>query len=122
MGSHVYGRPPPACDGREALESIAVAAFWPGAAADQHSSCHARMVGAVAPRKGDLVPEMFALWAPPQVRAFVYSGALRENDAFLSVIQLVVFPLVAAAGLALWLAPRLARYRASQAVVDKTPR
>jgi hypothetical protein len=51
------------------------------------------------------------LAASPFIGAFVYSGALRENDAFRSVIQWVVFPLVAAAGLALWLAPRLARRR-----------
>ena len=52
------------------------------------------------------------LAASPFIGAFVYSGALRESDAFLSVIQWVVFPLVAAAGLALWLGPRLARQRA----------
>lgn len=62
------------------------------------------------------------LAASPFIGAFVYSGALRQNDAFLSVIQWVVFPLVATAGLALWLGPRLARYRARGAVVDKTPR
>jgi hypothetical protein len=54
------------------------------------------------------------LAASPFIGAFVYSGALRENDAFLSVIQWVVFPLVAAAGLVLWLGPRLARYRAGR--------
>ena len=54
------------------------------------------------------------LAASPFIGAFVYSGALRDNDAFLSVIQWVVFPLVAAAGLVLWLGPRLARYRAGR--------
>lgn len=49
------------------------------------------------------------LAASPFIGAFVYSGAPRENAAFLSVIQWIVFPLVAAAGLALWLGPRLAR-------------
>jgi hypothetical protein len=49
------------------------------------------------------------LAASPFIGAFVYSSALRENDAFLAVIQWGVFPLVAAAGLALWLGPRLAR-------------
>lgn len=49
------------------------------------------------------------LAASPFIGAFVYSDALRDNDAILSVIQWVVFPLVAAAGLALWLGPRLAR-------------
>ena len=45
----------------------------------------------------------------PFMGAFVYSGALRSNGTFLAVIQWGVFPLVAAAGLALWLGPRLAR-------------
>jgi hypothetical protein len=49
------------------------------------------------------------LAASPFIGAFVYSGALRSNEAFLAVIQWGVFPLVAAAGLALWLGPRLAR-------------
>ena len=49
------------------------------------------------------------LAASPVIGAFVYSGALRDNETFLAVVQWVVFPLVAAAGLALWLAPRLAR-------------
>lgn len=49
------------------------------------------------------------LAASPFIGAFVYLSALRENDAFLAVIQWGVFPLVAAAGLALWLGPRLAR-------------
>ena len=49
------------------------------------------------------------LAASPFVGAFVYSGALRSNESFLALIQWVVFPLVAAAGLMLWLGPRLAR-------------
>ena len=49
------------------------------------------------------------LAASPLIGAFVYSGALRSNETFLAVIQWVVFPLVAAAGLALWLGPRVAR-------------
>jgi hypothetical protein len=47
--------------------------------------------------------------AAPLIGAFGYSGALRSNGAVLAVIQWGVFPLVAAAGLALWLGPRLAR-------------
>lgn len=49
------------------------------------------------------------LAASPFIGAFVYSGALRSSETFLAVIQWGVFPLVAAAGLALWLGPRLAR-------------
>ena len=49
------------------------------------------------------------LAASPVIGAFVYSGALRDNATFLALVQWVVFPLVAAAGLALWLGPRLAR-------------
>lgn len=49
------------------------------------------------------------LAASPFIGAFVYAGALRSNETFLAVIQWVVFPLVAAAGLALWLGPRLSR-------------
>ena len=49
------------------------------------------------------------LAASPFIGAFVYAGALRESEVFLAVIQWVVFPLVAAAGLALWLGPRLSR-------------
>ena len=50
----------------------------------------------------------------PLLGAFVYSGALRDNATFLALVQWVVFPLVAAAGLALWLGPRLARRGASR--------
>ena len=45
----------------------------------------------------------------PFIGAFVYSGALRANETFLAIVQWGVFPLVAAAGLAMWLGPRLAR-------------
>lgn len=54
------------------------------------------------------------LAASPVIGAFVYSGALRDNATFLALVQWVVFPLVAAAGLALWLGPRLARRGASR--------
>ena len=49
------------------------------------------------------------LAASPFIGAFVYAGARRSNGTFLAVSQWVVFPLVAAAGLALWLGPRLSR-------------
>jgi hypothetical protein len=49
------------------------------------------------------------LAASPVIGAFVYSGDLRSNDVFLALVQWGVFPLVAAAGIALWLGPRLAR-------------
>jgi hypothetical protein len=45
----------------------------------------------------------------PLLGAFVYSGALREIDAFVVAVQWAAFPLAAGAGLALWLGPRLAR-------------
>jgi hypothetical protein len=49
----------------------------------------------------------------PLVGAFVYSGALRENDTFVYFVQWGAFPLVAAAGLTLWIRPFLARRAAS---------
>jgi len=54
------------------------------------------------------------LAAAPFVGAFVYSSALREIEVFTAVVQWVVFPLVAAAGLALWIRPMMARRRAGQ--------
>jgi hypothetical protein len=45
----------------------------------------------------------------PFIGAFVYSGALRANDAFAALVQWGVFPLMAAGGLVLWLSPYLAR-------------
>jgi hypothetical protein len=48
------------------------------------------------------------LMASPFIGAFVYSGALRESEAFATLVQWGVFPLLASAGLALWLGPRLA--------------
>jgi hypothetical protein len=47
------------------------------------------------------------LIAAPFIGAFVYAGELRQIDAFVALVQWVVFPLVAGAGLALWLGPRL---------------
>lgn len=54
------------------------------------------------------------LAASPFIGAYVYSGALRANETFAALIQWGVFPLVAAAGLALWLGPRLARRAAAR--------
>ena len=51
------------------------------------------------------------LLSAPLIGAFVYSSALRELDAFVTLVQWAVFLLVAGAGLVLWLAPRLARLR-----------
>lgn len=53
------------------------------------------------------------LASTPFVGAFVYSGALRANEAFVAFVQWGVFPLVAAAGLALWARPWLARRAAA---------
>jgi len=58
------------------------------------------------------------LAASPVIGAFVYSGALRDNATFLALVQWLVFPLVAAAGLALWLGPRLARRGAGRGSPD----
>jgi hypothetical protein len=49
------------------------------------------------------------LAAAPLIGAFVYSRALRDDEIFAAVVQWAAFPLLAAAGLALWLGPRLAR-------------
>lgn len=49
------------------------------------------------------------LVASPFLGAFVYSGTLRADDSFLAFVQWGVFPLLAGAGLALWLGPRLMR-------------
>jgi hypothetical protein len=58
------------------------------------------------------------LAASPVTGAFVYSGALRDNATFLALVQWLVFPLVAAAGLALWLGPHLARRGAGRGSPD----
>ena len=55
------------------------------------------------------------LAAAPIVGAYVYSSALREIQAFAAVVQWVVFPLVAVAGLALWLRPLMAQRAARNA-------
>ena len=49
------------------------------------------------------------LAASPFIGAYVYSSALRANETFSALVQWGVFPLVASAGLALWLGPRLTR-------------
>ncbi len=45
----------------------------------------------------------------PILGAFVYASPLRENPAFATAVQWGVFPLVAGAGLVMWLRPWLAR-------------
>jgi hypothetical protein len=55
------------------------------------------------------------LAAAPFIGALVYSDALRANETFVALVQWGVFPLVAGAGIALWLGPRLTlRNRASR--------
>ena len=45
----------------------------------------------------------------PFLGAFVYASPLRENPAFVAIVQWGVFPLVAGAGLLMWIRPWLAR-------------
>jgi hypothetical protein len=45
----------------------------------------------------------------PVLGAFVYASPLRDNPAFVAVVQWVVFPMVAGAGLLMWIRPWLAR-------------
>ena len=45
----------------------------------------------------------------PVLCAFVYASPLRENATFVAIVQWVVFPVVAAAGLLMWFRPWLAR-------------
>ena len=45
----------------------------------------------------------------PVLGAFVYASPLRENPAFVAIVQWGVFPLVAGAGLLMWIRPWLAR-------------
>jgi hypothetical protein len=45
----------------------------------------------------------------PLLGAFVYSPSLRALPEFAAVVQFGAFPLAAAAGLAMWLGPRLLR-------------
>ncbi|MCE2946822.1 MAG: hypothetical protein ACK5TI_00505 [bacterium] len=53
----------------------------------------------------------------PILGAFVYASPLRENAAFVSLVQWGVFPLVAGAGLVMLIRPWLDR-RASSANVS----
>jgi len=50
----------------------------------------------------------------PILGAFVYASPLRENPVFVAIVQWGVFPLVASAGLVMWIRPWLAR-RATEA-------
>ena len=49
------------------------------------------------------------LAATPFLGAFVYAGPLRENAAFVSIVQWGVFPLVAVAGIVMLIRPWLAK-------------
>ena len=48
----------------------------------------------------------------PILGAFVYASPLRENPVFVAIVQWGVFPLVASAGLVMWIRPWLARREA----------
>ena len=50
----------------------------------------------------------------PILGAFVYASPFRENPVFVAIVQWGVFPLVASAGLVMWIRPWLAR-RAAEA-------
>jgi hypothetical protein len=54
------------------------------------------------------------LAATPVLGAFVYAGPLRDNPTFTAIVQWGVFPVVAGAGLLMWIRPWLAR-RAAEA-------
>ena len=43
----------------------------------------------------------------PVLGAFVYASPLRENATFVAIVQLGVFPVVAGAGLLMWIRPWL---------------
>lgn len=51
----------------------------------------------------------------PLTGLFVYAPSLRADPLFLAVMQFGVFPLIALAGLTLWLGPKLARRRRKSA-------
>lgn len=52
------------------------------------------------------------LAATPILGAFVYAGPLRENPTFMAIVQWGVFPLVAGAGLLMWIRPWLSKHAA----------
>lgn len=45
----------------------------------------------------------------PVLGAFVYASPLRENATFVAIVQWGVFPVVAGAGLLMWIRPWMAR-------------
>lgn len=45
----------------------------------------------------------------PVLGAFVYVSPLRENPTFVAIVQWGVFPLVASAGVLMWIRPWLAK-------------
>ena len=52
----------------------------------------------------------------PLLGAFVYAEPLRESAVFMSIVQWGVFPLVAGAGLVMWIRPWLAKRSDSKAL------
>ena len=46
----------------------------------------------------------------PVLGAFVYASPLREHPDFVTIVQWVVFPLVAGAGLLMWIRPWLSKH------------
>lgn len=52
------------------------------------------------------------LAATPLLGAFVYAAPLRENPSFVAIVQWGVFPLVAGAGLMMWIRPWLSKHAA----------
>lgn len=53
----------------------------------------------------------------PVLGAFVYASPLRENPAMVAIVQWGVFPLVAGAGMMMWIRPWLAR----RAAIEQAP-
>ncbi|MFN9726953.1 hypothetical protein [Acidovorax sp.] len=53
------------------------------------------------------------LLGAPFVGAFDYAEPLRHASTYLLLVQWVIFPLMAGAGVRMWLGPQLARQHAS---------
>jgi hypothetical protein len=52
----------------------------------------------------------------PILGVFVYASPLRDNAVFVAIVQWCVFPLVAGAGLVMWIRPRLAKRTETKAL------
>lgn len=50
------------------------------------------------------------LAATPFLGAFVYAGPLRDHTTFMAIVQWGVFPVVAGAGLMMWIRPWLSKH------------